>query len=287
LAAGTTAAEQPRDLYATVEREGRPVPGLQQQNFRLYLDKQPQPFHLEPPGKPANVVFVIENSDTAYWYRAEIEAAMREFMDRAPEDNWYALVSFAREVNVEADFTHIKERIASAYDSLGQSGRSDISTFDAAYSVISDLRRIPGRNVIVFIGSGLDRYSEHSLGDMQKALEASDVTIYAIGTGSLLRQRYEPYMYPGMRMDVMQARGVLETMAEDSGGKVWFPDSPEGFAEAMQGLFGDMESQYRLVFDGWIPPDDKLHKIKLEAFTMNDAGAARYDVRVRKGWRAG
>lgn len=231
-------------------------------------------------------MFVIENSDSSYWYRSEIEAAMQEFTETAPQGNWYALVTFARDVDVTADFTRIKEKITSAFDSMGQSGRNDISTFDAAYTVLNDLERIPGRRIVVFIGSGLDRYSERSLGDVQKELEASDVTVYAIGTGSLLRQQYEPYLFPGLRMNEMQARGVLEMLAEDSGGKAWFPDSESGFADAMRGVFTDMASQYRLVYNGGVPPDGKLHKIKLDIVEFGGR-TLDYDVRARKGWRAG
>jgi VWFA-related protein len=267
----------PRDLYVSVEKDGRPVEGLNPANFRLLIDGMPAPFYLAPPQRPADIVFVIENSDNSYWYRGEISAAMQEFAENAPEGNWYALMTFARDVHVAADFTRIKEKITSAFDSMGQSGWSDISTYDAAYTVLNDLERIPGRRVVVFIGSGLDRYSERSLGDVQKELESSDVTIYAIGTGLLLRQQYEPYTFPGLRMNEMQARGVLEMLAEDSGGKAWFPSSESGFADAMRGVFADMAAQYRLVYNGEIPPGGKLHKIKIEVLD--------YDVRVRKGWR--
>ncbi len=251
------------------------------------MDNQPGPAHVAAHETPADVVFVVENSALASWYRNQIEAAMEAFMSRAPEGNWYALVTFARGVEVKADFTRDKQKIVNAYDSAAQSDRSDISTFDAAYRVLSDTKRMHGRRVVVFIGSGLDRYSARSLGDVQKALEASAVTIYAIGTGALLRQPYDPYTFPGMRLETMQARGVLETLAEDSGGKAWFPNSDSGFAEAMSSVFDDMAAQYRLIYDGQIPADGKLHKLKLEAFAQDESSEYAYKVRVRKGWRAG
>lgn len=288
LAARVPAVEPsaPRNLYVSVERDGRPVEGLDPTNFRLLIDGSPAPVQLARQEQPAHVVFVIENSRSADWYRSEIAAAMQEFAEIAPEGNWYALVSFARDVEVTADFTRMKENIASAFDSMGQSGWEDISTFDAVYSVLGKLRRIRGRRVVVLIGSGLDRYSERSLGDAEKQLEASDVTIYAIGTGALLRRQYEPYVFPGLRMNEMQAQGVLETLAEDSGGKAWFPDSESGFADAMRGVFTDMALQYRLVYGGGVPPDGKLHKIKLKIVEFGGR-ELDYDVRVRKGWRAG
>lgn len=276
---------EPLEAYASVSRDGSPVSGPV--SFRLSVDNQPGPAHLVPAEKPADVVFVVENGALASWYRNDIEAAMQAFMNHAPEGNWYALVTFARGVEVTADFTHDKEKIVNAYDSAAQSGRSDISTFDAAYRVLNDTKRIHGRRVIIFIGSGLDRYSERSLGDVQKALEASDATVYAIGTGALLRQPYGSYTFPGMHLETMQARGILETLAGDSGGKAWFPNSDSGFADAMAGVFDDMAAQYRLIYDGQIPADGKLHKIKLEAFAADETSEFAYKVRVRKGWRAG
>ena len=83
----------------------------------------------------------------------------------------------------------------------------------------------------------------------------------------------------------MQARGVLEALAEDSGGKVWFPDSASGFADAMRGVFTDMALQYRLFYAGGIPPDGKLHKINVKIVDFGGR-APGYKVRARKGWRA-
>ncbi|HOL72732.1 MAG TPA: hypothetical protein PKW45_14900, partial [Bryobacteraceae bacterium] len=54
--------DAPRNLYVSVERDGRPVEGLDPTNFRLFVDGSPAPVQLAPQEQPAQVVFVIENS---------------------------------------------------------------------------------------------------------------------------------------------------------------------------------------------------------------------------------
>jgi hypothetical protein len=48
-----------------------------------------------------------------------------------------------------------------------------------------------------------------------------------------------------------------------------------------------LEHQYKLVYESQLPRDGKFHKIKVEAFRVEDDKRQNYKVRVRDGWRFG
>jgi hypothetical protein len=64
---------------------------------------------------------------------------------------------------------------------------SEIDTYHAVYEMLDKMGRLPGRSILIVVGSGLDTFSEHGLGQVQRKAETENVTIFAAGLGSLFR----------------------------------------------------------------------------------------------------
>jgi VWFA-related protein len=280
-----SASEDGWSIYANVEQDGKLVTGLGPENFRVLLDNRPQPFELAPPEMPVSVALLVEYSQQSWRYLTDIQYAMDGFAEHAPEGNWYALVTFDHDLNVAVDFTKEKGRIASAFSALGQPMWNEIDTYDAICDTVDKMARLPGRRVIVFIGLGLDSLSRRSLGDVQKALESANVTVYGIGAGSAFRSYYEPYLGASASLDLARAQAFLNMLAGKTGGDAWFPSMDVGFRDAMKGVIQDLSTQYRFVLKGDLPSDGRLHKIKVEAFTL-EGKLKDLKVRVRETIRA-
>lgn len=86
-------------------------------------------------------------------------------------------------------------------------------------------------------------------------------------------------------MDLLSARSFLTMLSGKSGGDVWFPDFETVFHNAIEGVMQDLATQYKLVVKGAIPSDGRLHKIKVEAFTITNDKRKNFNVRVREGVR--
>ena len=272
-------------LYVNVEQDGKLVTGLTAANFRVFLDDHGQEFEVQPPDTPASIVLVVEYSRQSAPFLEEIRNALQGFLDHAPEDNWYALVTFDRETNIVVDFTKDKGEIRAGLMRLPEPMWNEINSYDAIKNILERTARLSGRRVIIFVGSGLDTLSRVSLDDVEKQLDAADVSIYSLGAGSALRTSYEPYLGISTKMDLMSARAFLTMLSDRTGGDAWFPNFEIGFHDAMEGVMQDLATQYKLVVKGAIPDDGRRHKIKVEAFTITNDKRKDFKVRVREAFR--
>jgi VWFA-related protein len=279
----TPAGAREVSLYAGVVRDGKPVTGLTAADFRVWEDGKPVPFRLEPLEEPAEVVLVVEASQSSYPYSNDIDTIMQSFGAAAPEGKWYALVSFSRGAGVDQDFTRDREQIAATWAALGQPAWSDIDSYDAVYQVLGALQRLPGRRAMIVIGSGYDTFSDHTAGDVAKISQRSNVLVYSIGAGSNGPGTYS--VWGGSEhMRTLQGESFLDRTAKESGGRAWFPETGDELSAALKSVFEDFDNRYRLVYDADTPADGKLHKVKVEAY---DPGTGKkLDVHVRKGWRS-
>ena len=273
-------------LYAAVEKDGVLLSGLTENNFRLYEDGELRPFRLEEPETPATIAVLVEYSRNSWLYYNDILRAMEGFFSKAPDGNWYALATFSNTLNVRVDFTKLRGKIASSFADLPAPLWSEVNTYDAVYEMLEKMDRLPGRRVLIIIGSGADTFSELTLQDVQRKAERANVVIYAAGAGSQLRGQYESYLDNVTRLNLLQAESFLRTLAEKTGGEAWFPRFETGFADVMEGIMQTLAHQYRLVYESRIPDDGKFHKIKLEAFQVIEDQRNDFRVRVRDGWRS-
>lgn len=277
---------EPVSLYLTVEQGDKLIRGLGQGNFRLRQDGQAVPFRLVQPESPISIGVLVEDSRGAgYYYWNDLQAALQGFLNNAPDGNWYAVASFAHEMRVNQDFTKELGLIRNAFASLGYGVWDESDAYDAIYEMLDKMGRLPGRKVLIFVGSGIDSFSAHTLDDVQKKAEEANVAVYSVALGSAFRGQYEPYLGTEARMNLLQARAFLQMLADKTGGEAWFPNLEGAYPDVMKGIFQSLDSQYRLLYQPNIPSDGKLHKIEVEAFTIADDKRKDFKVRVREGWR--
>jgi hypothetical protein len=106
---------------------------------------------------------------------------------------------------------------------------SEIDTYDAVYEMLDKMGRLPGRPILIVVGLGLDTFSEHDLGQVQRRAETENVTIFAAGLGSSFRGVYDPYLDSSARMNLMQAQAFFQMLAGKTGGFAWFPKQFNAF----------------------------------------------------------
>jgi VWFA-related protein len=123
------------------------------------------------------------------------------------------------------------------------------------------------RKAIILISDGDDNQSRVYLSEAIKECERAETIIYAISTN------WTPSRGPGDK--------ILQQLAEETGGEVFFPPSVEEMATSFKDIEEELRSQYALVYT---PAD----------FTTNGAYRTiylycydrRYTVRAKKGYFA-
>ena len=272
-------------LYVNVEKSGGLVTGLTQQNFRLYQDGEPQPFRLEKPEEPASIALLVEYSRSSGYYYDDITAAIQGFLRHAPEGNWYALATYSHGLEINVDFTRQIGKVTEAFGQLGPPTWNEVDTYDAVYDMLDKMGRLPGRRVLVVVGSGFDTFSEHKLDDVKKKIESEDITVFVAGAGSVFRGIYGAYIEGPAKLNLIQAQAFLQMLASKSGGFAWFPNQFNAFPDVLEGIMQSIATQYRLVYQTTARGSGKFHKIKVEAFRIVDDKRENFKVLVREGWR--
>ncbi|MCI0421300.1 MAG: VWA domain-containing protein [Acidobacteria bacterium] len=276
---------RPVSLFVTVEENGGLVTGLTAENFRVLENDRPRAFQLQELNNPASIVLLVEYSQSSWLYLEDIRRALQGFLSHAPEGHWYALATFAHELSYDVDFTKQKGKLTAAFSDLGQPMWNEIDTYDAVYQILDRMERLKGRRVLIFIGSGFDTFSGHTLDDVQKKLESTNVLVYGAGTGSLLRGYYNAYLGSFQRMELLQAEAFVKMLADKSGGQAWFPRFETAFPDVLKGIFQTLQHHYKLEYQSQIPADGEFHEIEVEAFQVKDDKRHDFKVRVREGWR--
>jgi VWFA-related protein len=272
-------------FYFNVQKGDGLVTGLGERNFRLFEDGQPKVFHLEAPEPVASIGLLVEHSRASWVYAQDIQVAMQGFLQHAPEDNWYALATFSHGLEVRADFTKQTGNILDAYAQVGLPLWSEIDTYDVVYEMLDKMGKLPGRKLLILIGSGLDSFSEKTLDEVTKKVDCENVVIIVAGAGSALRGVYEGSLGASDRMSLLQAQAFLQMLADRSGGYAWFPRFEHVFSEVMQGIMQSIATQYRMSYETTAPKSGSLHKIKVEAFQIVNDKREDFRVLVRDGWR--
>lgn len=276
---------EPVSIYVTVEQGDKLIRGLTHQDFRLFQDGSPRQFQLEPPERPISIALLIEFSRASGLYFNDIHAAVSAFLKSAPQGDWIALAVFSKDLEIPVDFTKERGELEDGLAGLGSPKWSEIDTYDAVYGMLEKMRALKGRRVLILIGSGLNTMSKHHLDQVRRMAQSSNVTIYSAGAGSLLRGHYSARLSSAQQMHLTQAESFMRMLADETGGEAWFPRFESAYAGVVQGVLQSIDSQYRLVYSPQIPQDNKFHKIKVEAFRVQNDKRQNFKVRARAGWR--
>jgi len=162
------------------DRNGKPLTGLQKENFRIFEDGEEQVVqNFFPVDAPFSVGLLLDTSYSTVGKLARIQDSAIEFLDQIHPDDEVMVISFDDDVYLDTDFTQNKQAVERAIK-MTRSGRST-QLFEAVYLGLEQLREQPYRKVMVLFTDGVDTTSPTSSAKetVEMAKEA-EVTIYPI-----------------------------------------------------------------------------------------------------------
>ena len=128
------------------------------------------------------------------------------------------------------------------------------------------LGRQAGRKALVVFSDGEDQGSHVTIEDVERRLQASDLTLYMIGQGRGVTHEY--------------LRKIMQRLAVPTGGRMFSTDNINELHGAFQELLQELSNQYLL---GYQPTnakrDDSWREIRVEV-------DGHRGVRFRHGYRA-
>src|SRR5215213_9072886 len=144
---------------SVMDRDGRYVPNLQKEEFRIWEDGVEQEVaFFQSVDKPFSVVLMLDTSPSTQFRLEDIQDAAITFVNQLRPDDKVMVVSFNDDIKILSDFTTDRSKLQRAI----QRSKTDDGTrlYDAVDMVINQqLSRIQGRKAIVLFTDGVDTTS--------------------------------------------------------------------------------------------------------------------------------
>ena len=263
------------DLVFTVtDKKGRFITGLKRENFGLLDDGRPPAAVLsftQQTNLPLRIGIMLDTSSSIRTrFKFEQDSALDFFLQVLHPADRAFVEGFDIAVDMTQDYTNNIDALNQGIRKLRPGGGTAL--FDNLYKTCHDqmltLRDTTDvRKVIILVSDGDDNYSRALESDAIKMCQRAETVVYAIST------------------DTSPTRGhggdALKTIAEATGGQVFYPVRLEDMAVFFKNIEEELRSQYSLEYR---PADFKLdgafRTIYLQSLDP------RYNVRAKKGYFA-
>ena len=263
-------------VFTVTDKRGHFVKDLTQNDFRVVDDSKPalsiRSFRNET-NLPLRVGLLIDASNSIRdRFKFEQEAAI-EFLNQIirPRFDQAFVIGFDTTPEVTQDFTDNTEKLSKGVRMLRPGGGT--AMYDAIYYACRDkiMAEDKGseatRRAIILLSDGDDNQSRVSRDEALEMAQKAEVIIYTISTNT-----------SGLKL---KGDKVLEYLADQTGGRAFFPFKIQEVADAFSQIQDELRSQYAVSYK---PADfasnGKYRKIDILADNK------KYKVRSRKGYYA-
>lgn len=257
------------------DRNGKLVPNLRREDFRLLEDGVERPIDFFQPikksdqGRPLTVVFALDVSGSMT--EAEIgrlRSAMQIFINRlADYDSYFAIVSFAMDVRTLQPFTNQREKLERSFEKLMRD-QDGLSTH--AYDAVDDSVRLIARKspkvikgrmpkrAVILVSDGFPVGDVVSPDTLIERANIAETSVYSVILPSFSRFQADkrPVITP------LEASGVIDR----TGGKSFYA-TDKSFDALFQALAEDITASYAIAVypDPDRKPGDKTRTVTIQS----------------------
>tara|TARA_B100001013_G_scaffold300629_1_gene201987 strand:+ start:29 stop:955 length:927 start_codon:yes stop_codon:yes gene_type:complete len=252
---GTLSAQQPQDqptpafragvdvvsLTVTVsDLDGRFVTDLDQTNFQVYEDGvQQNVTFFTKTQLPIALAMLIDTSASMDEKMATAQEAAIGFSQRLRPDDLAEIVDFDSRVNILQTFTNDAVELEQAIQQTSAGGST--SLYNAIYISLRELSKAPlrradvRREAIIVLSDGEDTSSLVTFDEVLEQAKRSETAIYSIGLQSDDSRS---------RVGFREADFVLRQLAQETGGRAFFPNEVNELSRIYQEISDELSSQY-------------------------------------------
>jgi Ca-activated chloride channel family protein len=237
--------------------------------------------------RPVDYALVLDTSGSfKSLLPAVIQAAKALINSNRTEDETFveSFVNSAH-IDINQEFTGDKTKLGAALDSLYIRGGQS-AVIDAVYLAVKHAAEYRGgpaerRRAVALFTDGEDRASYYGADQLMKLLRENDVQVFIVGIteeldkqGGLIRKSPRE-----------AAERLLSRIAEESGGRVFFPRNAKELSEATAQIAHDLHFQYLLSFERQGKPGQKGFR-KLRVKLTEAPGREKLTVITRPGYQS-
>jgi Ca-activated chloride channel homolog len=291
------------------DSHGQFIGGLHREDFHLFDNGFEQPItDFLNVDEPAQVLLLIEAGPAVYLLEGGHLQAVHALLDGLSPSDRVAIARYNAAPEPILDFTPDKSSAAVALDQLHFNlGFGQLNLASSLTTALDWLVHLPGKKSLVLLSTGVDTSPPAATQNLLARLKSSDVRVLAISLGGELRGA-KPVEKKHSKKDppppektqaaaeaFAEADRELNTIAEATGGRAYFPRTKKDFAAVFTEIAELVRHEYNL---GFVPPvrDAKVHSIEVRvtnspvansgSFASNAPPTQTYRVDHRQGYAA-
>jgi Ca-activated chloride channel family protein len=243
-----------------IDRNNRPINNLRQDDFKVYEDGVLQPIDSFTKSEvPTNYAMVIDNSGSLRLQLDKVIEASKIIVGTNKPADETSIIRFvsSSKIEIKQDFTANKTELFDALDELfiegGQTAIIDAVYLAAQMTDEYEKSRNPNekkRRALILVSDGEDRDSYYNVEQLFELLRESEVQIYAIG---FVKELSEEGGFIS-KSPQKKAKAFLERLAEETGGKAYFPTALSELNTIAGDIASELRTQYMV---SYYPTNDK------------------------------
>jgi Ca-activated chloride channel family protein len=263
-----------------IDQNNNPVFNLKKEDFSVYEDKIKQTVEsVSREEVPVSFGMVIDTSGSMRSKLQSVSDAAVSLIKQMRLDDEAFVTSFKAEAELVQDFTADKRELEDAIGELYTSGGTALLDAIIATADHAQEKGKRRRKALVVISDGLEKNSSSKEKEVMEAIKEDEVQVYLVG---FIDEEEEKGLFG--RSPAKKAKDLLSRIADDSGGRAYFPKDISEIPAIAAQIAKDLRTQYVI---SYYPANDKRDgAFRTIQVGVNQVGGRKLIARTRRGYYA-
>jgi Ca-activated chloride channel family protein len=263
-----------------IDQNGSPIMDLKEGDFSVYEDKIKQTIaHVNREEVPVSFGMVIDTSGSMKSKLQTVSDAAVSLVKQMRTDDEAFLASFNTEAELVQDFTDDRRELEDAIGQLYTLGGTALLDAIIVTSEYANDKGKQRRKALVVISDGLEKNSSVKEKEVMEAIKEYEVQVYLVG---FVDEDGEKSLFG--KSPARKAKDLLSRLAEDSGGKAFFPQDVSEIPAIAAQIAKDLRTQYVV---SYYPSNEKRDgTFRTVQVNVTPQGSRKLIARTRRGYYA-
>ena len=264
-----------------IDQNNNPVANLKKEDFSVYEDKVKQTIEsVSREEVPVSFGLVIDTSGSMRSKLQSVSDAAVLLIKQMRRDDEAFVASFKAEAELVQDFTDDRRELEDAIGDLYTSGGTALLDAIIATADHAQEKGKRRRKALVVISDGFEKNSSSKEKEVLEAIKEDEVQVYLVG---FIDEEMEEKSLFG-KSPAKKAKDLLSRIADDSGGRAYFPKDISEIPAIAAQIAKDLRTQYVV---SYYPSNDKRDgTFRNIQVSVNSQGSRKLIARTRRGYYA-
>jgi len=219
---------------AVFSKDGKSISGLNTADFTLLEDDTPQTLDLVQSDVVDSTYTLLIDASQSMSRRLDfVQRAAERLLTHLRKNDRVIVAPFSKTLGSVTGPTDDRATVTEAIGAIHANGGT------AILDVLTDLPKLlehaTGRQAVVLVTDGYDEHSHKTLEDALRAVKSAQATLFVVGIG-------------GVAGISIKGERLLRNIAEQTGGRAFFPSRDEELPSVHQMIASDIRSRYLLAY---------------------------------------